>query len=73
VLPVEQIINEKLNSSMIVIECCCCCCLHKNWWLQEKQAEVHVFKMLVHFVHNSTGLKYNEMQITELDCGELCL
>jgi hypothetical protein len=27
--------------------------------------------MLVHFVHNSTGLKFNETEISELDCGEL--
>jgi hypothetical protein len=27
--------------------------------------------MLVHFVHNSTGLKYNEIEMSEFDCGEL--
>jgi hypothetical protein len=27
--------------------------------------------MLVHVVHNSTGQKYNEMEMSELGCGEL--
>jgi len=33
--------------------------------------KVHIFNMLVHVVHNSTGRKYNEIEMSELGCGEL--
>jgi hypothetical protein len=59
VLPVEQIINDELKSSTYVISSSSSsssCYLYIRADDRVKQAEVHVFKMLVHFVHKNMGL-----------------